>query len=163
MGGGTEEELQPPGVQARRGGIGGDIGHAVAFAGNAGGRRCRGVERAGDGDDLLLGDQALGLGTRFLRIALMIGKHQLDPGVAEPGEAGILRRRKIEVMGVVDDVDGGFQRMLGVCADLGAGTGERPDRADRDLPAGLGERARPEQGQCGAGQQDLTTIHRRDS
>jgi len=121
------------------------------------------MERAADGDDLVLGDQALGLGAALLRIALMVGEHQLDLGAAEAGKAGVLRRRQVEIMGIVDDVGCGLERVARVGADLGGRSGQRPDAADQDLLAGLREGARSSQRQRDTGQQDFAAIHRQYS
>jgi hypothetical protein len=67
----------------------------------------------------------------------MVGENQLDLGVAEPGETGIVRRRQIEIVGIVDDIGRGFHRVARVDTDLCVGAGHREQDSDDDLLAGL--------------------------
>ncbi len=88
------------------------------------------MERADDGAYLVLGDQALGLGTAFLRIGLVVGEDEADLCVAEAREPGIPRGRQIEIIGIVDDIGRRFERVTGIDADLRIRSGHRIDDAD---------------------------------
>jgi len=68
----AEKIFQAAPMQARRGIVGREERDLVAFAGLADGDGDRALISADDGADLLLGDQALGLGAARLRIGLMI-------------------------------------------------------------------------------------------
>ena len=121
------------------------------------------MKRATNSDHLVLRDQALGFRPALLRIALMICKYQLDLGAAETREPGILRRRQIQVVRIVDDVCGSFERVTRVRSDLRRGACQRPDAADQNFLAGLRKSARPESSgkrHGDTGQQHFTTIHR---
>jgi len=95
------------------------------------------MERAADRDHLVLRDQSLGLGPPLLRIALMVGENQLDLGAAKARKPGALCRGQIQIMGIVDDVCRGFQRMARTRADLRGRPRQRPDAADQDFLAHL--------------------------
>jgi hypothetical protein len=60
-----------------------------------------------------LRDQAFGLGSANLRIALVIGEDQLDLGALEAGQTAALGKRQIgNAFGaVVDDIGGQLQRV----------------------------------------------------
>ena len=104
-------------------------------------------KRADEGADLVLGDQALGLGAALLRIALVVGEHQADLGAAEAGKPGVLRQRQIEIMDVVDDVGRRFERVPGIDADLRIGARQRIDDADHDFGGLRAGRDRPRERQ----------------
>src|SRR6202030_3003327 len=75
----------------------------------------------------------------LLRVGLVVGEDQLDLGVAEPRQTGILRCQQIEIIGVVDDVGRGLDGMARVDADLRIGAGHRVEHPDRDILALVGE------------------------
>ena len=130
MGCGAEIELETAFMQARRGIVGRDERDLVALADLADGHRDRALIGADDGADFFLGDQAFGLGAALLRIGLVVGEHEADLGAAEAGQAFALCQRQIEIVILVDDVERGLVRLLGIDAHLGAGAGERIDHAD---------------------------------
>ena len=93
VGGGAEEELQAAAMQARRGTVGRHEWDGIALGRLADGRRNRAVVDADQRGDVLLGDQALGLGAALLRVALVVGIDHRDLGAIEAGKAGALRQR----------------------------------------------------------------------
>ena len=95
---GAEIVFQAAAMQARRGIVGRDERDLVALADLADGDGDRALIGADDGADLLLGDQALGLGAALLRIGLVVGEHEADLGAAEARQALALRQRQIEIV-----------------------------------------------------------------
>src|SRR5215831_18038444 len=81
-----------------------------------------------------LGDQALGLGSADLRIALMVAEHQPNLRAYEAWQAGLARQWEIQALGaVVDHLGGELQGVLELQAGRGGGAGERVDCADLDF------------------------------
>ena len=157
--GGAEVEFEAAAMQARRGIVGRDERNLVALADLADGDGDRALVGADDGADLFLGDQALGLGAALLRIGLVVGEHEPDLGAAEAGQTFALRQRQIEIMVLVDDVGRGFERLLGVDADLRAGAGQRIDHTDHHFGSLRAGRDRRE---CGGGGGSKQNIAARD-
>ncbi|MGY4297370.1 hypothetical protein ACVWXN_005465 [Bradyrhizobium sp. i1.4.4] len=124
-------------MQARRGVVGGDERDLVALADLADGDGDRALIGADDRGDLLLRDQALGLGAALLRIGLVVGEHEADFCAAEARQTLALGQRQIEIGVLVDDLERGLIGLLRVDALLRAAAGERIDHADHDL-GGLG-------------------------
>ena len=79
----------------------------------------------------------------------MIGEHEAHLGAAEAWQALAFRQRQIEIVILVDDVERGLERLLGIDAHLGAGAGERIDHADHHFGA-LGA-GRDGSERCGGG------------
>ena len=86
------------------------------------------MECAEDSDDLFLGDQALRFRTCLLRITLMIGENELDLGISKSRQPRISCPRQIQIVRVVYNIYGGFERMTGIRTNLRICSGERPDR-----------------------------------
>src|SRR5437899_9386901 len=111
---GAEIELQATTVQAWRRVVGRNERDLVALADLADGDRDRALVGADDGADLFLGDQALSLGAALLRIGLVVGEHEAELGAAEAGQTLALRQRQIEIVALVDDIERGLVRLLGI-------------------------------------------------
>ena len=131
---GAEEPFEAALGEIGRNRLAVDEGNAVFFGDRARGQRDAGLIGAGERDHLLFGDQPQRLVLSGRGAALVVGEHHLDLGAAEAGEAGVLGQREIAEfgMGVVDDVDRGFDRGLGVDAGAGGVAAQRKDRADLD-------------------------------
>ena len=111
-----------------------DEGNAVFLGDRARRQRDAGLIGAGERNHFFLGDQAKRLVLPGRGAALVVGEHHLDLGAAEALEAGILRHRQVAERGiaVVDDLDRGFDRRLGVHAGAGRVAAQGKDRADLD-------------------------------
>jgi len=107
-------------MQAGRRVVGGEERNLIALTDLADGDSHSALVGADDSADLLLGDEAFGFRAPLLRISLVIGKHQADLGAAKTGQSFVARQRKIEIVLVVDEVCGGFERPLRIDADLRA-------------------------------------------
>ncbi len=88
---------------------------------------------ADEGRDLVLRDQALGLGAPLLRIALVVGDDDLHLGAAQALQPHALAERKIEIMRVVDHVERRVEGVLRVDADLSARARHLIERPDHHL------------------------------
>ena len=148
MGSGAEIEFEAAFMQARRGIVGRDERNLVALANLADGDGDRALIGTDDGADLFLGDQAFGLGAALLRISLVVGEHETDLGAAKAGQTFALRQRQIEIVILVDDVERGLERLLGIDAHLRAGAGERIDHTDHHFGS---LRTRRDGSECGGG------------
>jgi hypothetical protein len=161
----AEEELHAAALQAGRGGIGAEERHAVTLGDGADRGGNRRLVAADDGGDLLLGDQALGLGAALLRVGLVVGEDQPQLGATKRREPRALGADQVERVVVVDDVERGLKSVPGVDADLGAGTRHRIDHADDDLAGRLGLDRPGEAGGSrerhggGSAEQQFSTIH----
>src|SRR5207249_6627228 len=102
-----------------------------------------------------LGDQALGLGAALLRIGLVVGENKADLGAAEARQTFALCQRQMEIVVLVDDVERGLVRLLGIDAHLGAGAGERIDHTDHHFGGLCASRYRSERGGGGSSKQDI--------
>ena len=89
---------------------------------------------AGERHHLFFGDQPQRLVLSGGRAALVVGKHHVDLGAAEPRQSGVFRQREIAELGmrVVDDVHRDFDRRLGMNAGAGGVAAQRENRADLD-------------------------------
>ena len=152
---GTEIEFEAAAMQARRGIIRRDERDLVALADLADGDGDRALIGADDRADLLLRDQAFGLGAALLRIGLVIGEYEADLGAAKAGQAFALRQRQIEIVVLVDDIERGLERLLGIDAHLGAGAGERIDHTDHHFGSLGAGRDRSERCGGGSSKQDI--------
>jgi hypothetical protein len=82
----------------------------------------------------------------------MVGEDQFDLGIAEPGKAGILRRRQIEIIGIVDDIGRRIHRMTRVDTDLRVRARQREQHPDYDILTRLGDGRSGQIWQRGEGQ-----------
>ena len=158
MGGGAEIVLQAAAMQARRGIVGGKERNLVALADLADGDSDRALVGADNGGNLLLGDQALGFGATLLRIGLVIGKHQLDLGAAEPRQPLPPGQRQLKIIILVDDVGGRLESPLRIDPDLGAGAGQRIDHANRHFRGFCARCNRTESCGCGGSKQNVSAA-----
>ena len=118
---------------------------------------------AGERDHLLFGNQPQRLVLSGCRAALVIGEDNLHLGAAETGQAGVLRQREVTQlgMGVVDDIQRGFDRGLGVDAGARGVAAQRKDSADLDRLVLGRSIARQDNGKRGGAKQpeDVSKLH----
>ena len=109
-----------------------DKGNAVFLGDRADGERDAGLIGTGQRDHPLFRDQAQRLVLAGGGAALVVGKHDLDLGVAKAGKAGAFGEREIAEFGmvVVDDVHRHFDRGLGVHPGAGGVAAQRENSAD---------------------------------
>jgi len=96
-------------------------GNSIFFRDRACGQRDARLIGAGERHHLLFSDKPQRLVLAGGRAALIVRKHHFDLGAAEPGKSCVLRQREIAEFRVriVDDIDRGFDRGLGVNAGAG--------------------------------------------
>src|SRR5256714_4327234 len=118
---------------------------------------------AGERDHLLFGNQPQRLVLSGCRAALVIGEDNLYLGAAETGQAGVLCQREITQlrMGVVDDIQRGFDRGLGVDAGARGVAAQWKDSADLDRLVLGRSIARQDNGKRGGAKQpeDVSKLH----
>jgi len=156
----AEVILQAAAMQAGRRVVGGNERDLIAFADLADGDGDGALIGADDGADLLLRDQALGLGAALLRIGLVIGEHEADLRTAEARQTFALGQRQVESGVLVDDFERGLIGLLRVDALLSAAAGERIDHADHDLRGLCARCQRHESGSGGGSQQHVAASDR---
>jgi len=112
--------------------------------------------------DLLLGDEALGLGLAHVGLALVIHDHEADLGAAQTRQAGGLAQGQVQGgAAIIDDLDGHLDSADGVDAHLGHRARQRVEDSDHDFLGGLGLRGRErrERHESQGEQSDRTSHH----
>ena len=107
---------------------------------------------------LVLRDQALGFRAAFLRVALVIGPHDLDLLAAETRQAGVFGQRQIEILFFVDDGERRVDGVARIDPGLRRRARHREDGADDDFVCGLRLRGPQICGKRGGACDQFTTI-----